>query len=336
MNKPIRVKFIDDHYAFSPMGVAVTDGMEYAIIKRAIPNCIVVQDNPHIVVTMGFGQSHLQYACPKICIRFENTGYLSDVFDVILHSNADISHMPRTHIVTNAIQLPEFEDLITRNVRPHLAETPKTKFCAFLYSNDFAKPRKEFCKKLMDYKRVDCMGQVLHNTDIPEGYGRDGQWEQTQLQIYKDYKFVIAFENSSADGYVTEKIVQALLAGAVPIYWGADDIKQYVNPECFVNVNDFKNFSDCIAYVKKLDTDADLYNRTISAPPILPDSKFHCMTIAKLGDWLKPHIEYILSPEYTPIGKQSAWGKVRYKLHRKYYGRKLNNQQKYCYNAKIK
>lgn len=35
------------------------------------------------------------------------------------------------------------------------------------------------------------------------------------------YKFTIAFENQSYPGYVTEKIADALMAGTVPIYWGA-------------------------------------------------------------------------------------------------------------------
>ena len=34
------------------------------------------------------------------------------------------------------------------------------------------------------------------------------------------YRFVVAFENDAADGYMTEKIVNAMLAGAIPIYAG--------------------------------------------------------------------------------------------------------------------
>lgn len=38
---------------------------------------------------------------------------------------------------------------------------------------------------------------------------------------YEGYKFVIAFENTWAPGYVTEKPIGALMADAVPIYFGA-------------------------------------------------------------------------------------------------------------------
>ena len=61
------------------------------------------------------------------------------------------------------------------------------------------------------------------------------------------------------NGYVSEKISAPLYAGAIPIYWGAPDVKDYINPECFINVNDFDSFEDCIEYVKKVDNDDELY-----------------------------------------------------------------------------
>jgi hypothetical protein len=35
-------------------------------------------------------------------------------------------------------------------------------------------------------------------------------------------RFVISPENAAGDGYVTEKVADALAAGAVPVYWGGD------------------------------------------------------------------------------------------------------------------
>lgn len=36
----------------------------------------------------------------------------------------------------------------------------------------------------------------------------------------EQYDFILAFENSDHFGYITEKIIDALAAGAVPLYWG--------------------------------------------------------------------------------------------------------------------
>ena len=49
------------------------------------------------------------------------------------------------------------------------------------------------------------------------------------FRCYRPYKFVIAMENESSPGYVSEKIVTAAMADAVPIYFGAPDIFEYVN-----------------------------------------------------------------------------------------------------------
>ena len=41
-------------------------------------------------------------------------------------------------------------------------------------------------------------------------------------QYIRQFPFQICPENSARDGYVTEKLFQAIAAGCIPIYWGAD------------------------------------------------------------------------------------------------------------------
>jgi hypothetical protein len=43
--------------------------------------------------------------------------------------------------------------------------------------------------------------------------------------------FTLAFENSDATGYVTEKLYQPLLAGSVPIYGGTADLRHLLPSE---------------------------------------------------------------------------------------------------------
>lgn len=53
------------------------------------------------------------------------------------------------------------------------------------------------------------------------------------------YRFSVCFENSRdpyyARGWVTEKIYDCLIAGTIPIYWGAPDITTYVPSEVFID-----------------------------------------------------------------------------------------------------
>ena len=40
----------------------------------------------------------------------------------------------------------------------------------------------------------------------------------------EEYKFAISFESRPLPGYVSEKVVDVLLGGCVPIYFGAPDV----------------------------------------------------------------------------------------------------------------
>jgi hypothetical protein len=44
------------------------------------------------------------------------------------------------------------------------------------------------------------------------------------------YRFSVVIENSRESGYFTEKLVDALLCGTVPIYWGATDVEKFFDP----------------------------------------------------------------------------------------------------------
>jgi hypothetical protein len=57
------------------------------------------------------------------------------------------------------------------------------------------------------------------------------------------HKFAICFENSILQGWITEKIFDCFFAGAVPVYWGAPDIEQYIPKHCFVDMREFKGYA---------------------------------------------------------------------------------------------
>lgn len=78
----------------------------------------------------------------------------------------------------------------------------------------------------------------------------DGAWDSPNLiDTYKDYKFVIAMENTIVNGYITEKILNAFYSGSIPIYWGSSTINDFFNKNAFINVSDFNTFEDCVNYV---------------------------------------------------------------------------------------
>lgn len=134
------------------------------------------------------------------------------------------------------------------------------RFCNFIYSNETAKERIQFFQLLSQYKKVDSGGKVLNNL---------GHRVEDKLGMLAESKFTIAFENESHPGYATEKIIQPLIQGSIPIYWGDPFIAQDFNPECFINVHDYASFEDVIEEVIRIDNDDKLWKAYLTAPIFL-------------------------------------------------------------------
>jgi hypothetical protein len=139
----------------------------------------------------------------------------------------------------------------------------KTRFCAFLarYANRKTRVRNGFFHKLCQYKKVDSAGGALNNTGfrVPMGAA-------AKLEFLRPYKFHLAFENASVPGYTTEKIVDAMQARAMPIYWGNPGVAQEFNPKSFLNYFDFPSEEALIEKIIELDRDDARYLEYLRQP----------------------------------------------------------------------
>jgi hypothetical protein len=110
----------------------------------------------------------------------------------------------------------------------------------------------------MKYAKVDSYGDILRNRELPEvDCGRD-----TRLATLARYKFTLAFENSIAPDYVTEKFFDPLIAGSVPVYLGAPNVSDFAPADrCFINVADFSSPAALAAHLNILIQDAEAYAR---------------------------------------------------------------------------
>lgn len=67
------------------------------------------------------------------------------------------------------------------------------------------------------------------------------------------HKFSICYENQSGlPGYVSEKIMDAFLAGNVPVYLGASNIGEHVPSSCFVDKRNFPSYEGLYAHLKSM------------------------------------------------------------------------------------
>ncbi len=83
---------------------------------------------------------------------------------------------------------------------------------------------------------------------------------QSKKSVLENYTFSICYENiHGLKGYITEKIFDSFFAGCIPIYWGADNITEYIPRNCFIDRREFTSNSELYDYLKSL-TDLDCLN----------------------------------------------------------------------------
>ena len=86
------------------------------------------------------------------------------------------------------------------------------------------------------------------------------------LNIFNKYKFIICYENSYNDGYITEKIFNCFYAKTIPIYNGALNINNYINNESFINPNIEQE--QLLEIIMALNNNEKLYNKVINSNKI--------------------------------------------------------------------
>lgn len=71
--------------------------------------------------------------------------------------------------------------------------------------------------------------------------------------VLEKYKFAICYENSRGDlGYITEKIFDCFFAGCIPIYWGAENILNYIPKNTFIDKRKYASYEDLYLYISTM------------------------------------------------------------------------------------
>jgi len=110
--------------------------------------------------------------------------------------------------------LPEIRDYITRAFnQTEYRERPG--FCCLVASHDRNGIRRKMMNEVAAIGPVTSAGKIYNNSNaLKVEFGND------KSEFIKQFKLNICPENSNAPGYVTEKVIQALEAGCIPLYWG--------------------------------------------------------------------------------------------------------------------
>jgi hypothetical protein len=77
-------------------------------------------------------------------------------------------------------------------------------------------------------------------------YGRGYNPIENKITAFKDYMFSLIIENEKIDNLFTEKIIDCLVTGTVPIYWGCGNIGNYFDKRGFLEFNSVDEFKGMI------------------------------------------------------------------------------------------
>jgi hypothetical protein len=245
----VRINFTD----FWP-GFKITDNYFYNLLGKYFQ--LEISENPDILFFSNYGLKHLTYNCHKIQFFGENIRPDFRIADYAL--SFDYFDDPRHLRFPLYVLYFDNEYTVDKLIRKKSEEEiealvqHKKKFCCFIVSNPKSDTRIDFFHKLSAYKKVDSGGRVLNNIGGPVA---------DKLSFVSEYKFIIAFENSSYPGYTTEKVLEPMQVNTIPIYWGNPVINREMNPKSIINYHDLGSFDALMERIIEIDKDDNLFKQ---------------------------------------------------------------------------
>jgi hypothetical protein len=100
------------------------------------------------------------------------------------------------------------------------------KFACSIFSN----------KQELRFQAVKCLSKYGNVEIFGRGFNKP---VNNKIDLMKDYKFNLCFENSIIPGYITEKALHAKIAGTIPLWWGDPSYRLDFNEKSLINVYEY-------------------------------------------------------------------------------------------------
>lgn len=255
--KCLRINFVDFWHGFNPQIDPV-----FGDLLNSQYDVIYTFERPDIVIFSVFGNVHKNYSkesTTKIFYTPENfLQHHYPALDGVLGFDHvwDYANYSITSFTSNDFRNYRMPCYIRRRgfkIKHDIEQytnSEKTKTAIYLQSSCLPE-RDNFAAKLMDHIDIDCPGRCLKNMSANV---------LDKLQFIKDYKFVLAIENSSTPGYSSEKITDPFIAGSVPIYRGDPNIADDFNEDSFINYHSYDTDEKFIEDIIELNSNEEKYN----------------------------------------------------------------------------
>lgn len=283
---------------------------------------VVINEKPDILFYSVFGKEYLKYNCKRIFYSGENKrpNFLVCDFAFTYDFNKRKNHfrLPLYSLyIEHHNMLPKLQQ---KKSKEEIAEiwNKKNKFCCMLVSNPNATKRIAFFKRLSEIKQVDSGGSVLNNI---------GGRVADKMEFINNYKFVLAFENESFNGYTTEKILEPIVMNCIPIYWGNKKIYLDFNPKRFVNYHDFDTEEALFKRLQEIEMNPKLAMEILSEPIFSKDK----INYSQERELVLEQITKVFNSKKKSVAKnyQSYFYKLKlnlYKIKKKFFKLETSNE----------
>jgi hypothetical protein len=167
--------------------------------------------------------------------------------------------------------IEEAEEVQKILLLPRNGEGPKNSFACAVIGNP-EPMRMRMIKELENLGKVNLFGSVFNNR------------VKDKKTVLQKHTFNVCFENDLYPGYVTEKALDAWLAGAIPIWWGLDKFN-YLNPKAIINIAQL-GFDGGIKIIDEISANISRMS-SIQSEPILQKGYDYKLLKSKLTNYLQ-------------------------------------------------
>lgn len=193
---------------------------------------------PHVAnfdCVLGFEDTHNRYVkCPLYLLFLQSNPYILEQLKP--------NDKPNT-----SIQIP-----------PNLATV--------VISNPHGEERLRFMDRLEQHMPLFYGGKYKNNTDGVV----NGHFNSPELnEFYNRGKFAITMENANRPYYITEKLVNGLRSGVVPVYWGSSRIGEFFNPKRFLHLKPGATEEDISEIIERMKSMTDEEYFSIIREPVM-------------------------------------------------------------------
>lgn len=270
---------------------------------------VEINDRPDLLVFQEGGHLNRLYTCRKLFWTGESIqpDFRTTDYAMTCHHIDSDRHLRHPYYVWGCgCGGP---DIIRQPGEAEQVVAEQRKFCSFMVSNGNQRRTQErirFFLKLNSRRSVDSGGRFMNNIGgpiPPGGYAKH--------DFLKQYRFNLCYENKSIPGYTTEKLVEAMWARCIPIYWGNPRLTEDFNPAAILRREDFHSDEDFIDRILEVHDNPQLQLDILSQP------NFHNNTLNKYysEERLLNFFQRIIDDDSPPVSqRRSFWQPGRWKL----------------------